>query len=205
MMKRLRALWNRLSIYLPIMLMGLFALATLWLIRSTPSVIEAVAKRPAAHEADYFLRNFSIKTFDAKGRLKAELFGSEAQHFPDTETLEIERVRSRSIDARGLVTAATSDRAISDAEGTDVQLLGNVRVIRDPAPGRSGNAGQPIEYRSEFLHVFSEKEKMKTHLPVVVSQGTDRLSGNAMSYDNVEEILELTGQVRGILNPRKAP
>jgi lipopolysaccharide export system protein LptC len=204
MMARLRKLWDRLSIYLPILLMGLFALATLWLVRSTPAVIEAVSGKPVRHESDYFLRNFSIKTFDGKGRLKTEVFGSEAQHYPDTDTLEIEKVRTRSVNEHGRVTVATANRAISDAEGTDVQLLGNVHVVREPEPGTSAGTRQPLEYRSEFLRVFSDSEKLTTHLPVVISQGADRFSGNSMAYDNVEEVFELKGQVRGILNPRKA-
>ena len=93
MTRLLRVLWDRVSIYLPIILMGLFALATLWLIRSTPTAMEAVAGKPVRHEADYFLRNFSIRTFDTRGQLKSEVYGAEARHFPDTDTLEIDRVR----------------------------------------------------------------------------------------------------------------
>jgi lipopolysaccharide export system protein LptC len=34
-MNLVRALWYRLSLYLPLMLMGLLAMATYWLVRST--------------------------------------------------------------------------------------------------------------------------------------------------------------------------
>ena len=204
MTRLLRVLWDRVSIYLPIILMGLFALATLWLIRSTTTAMEAVAGKPVRHEADYFLRNFSIRTFDTRGQLKSEVYGAEARHFPDTDTLEIDRVRSRTFSETGRLTVATANRAISDASGDEIQLLGNVHVIREPQPGQSAAARPPLEYRSEFLHVFPDSEKLKTHLPVLISQGADRFSGNSMAYDNIGEIFELKGQVRGILHPRKA-
>ena len=44
-----------------------------------------------------------------------------------------------------------------------------------------------------------------TPLPVVISQGEDRFSGNAMTYDDHASVIELTGQVRSVLTPRKAP
>jgi lipopolysaccharide export system protein LptC len=205
MTRLLRRLWDRLSIYLPIMLMGLFALATLWLIRSTPMSVEAIAAKPLRHEADYFLKKFSIRTFDARGQLKSEVFGAEARHYPDTDTLEIEKVRARTISETGRQTIANANRAVSDAAGDEIQLLGNVHVVREPVPGRPGQPPPPLEFRSEFLHVFSDSENLKTHLPVTISQGADRFRGNSMSYDNTEEVLELKGQVRGILNPRKGP
>jgi lipopolysaccharide export system protein LptC len=199
----LRRLWDRLSIYLPIILMGLFALATLWLIRSTPASVEAIAGKPVRHEADYFLRNFSIRTFDVRGQLKSEVFGAEARHYPDTDTLEIEKVRSRTFSETGRQTVANASRAVADAAGDEIKLLGNVHVVRDPAPGRPGEAPAPLEFRSEFLHIYSGSERLKTHLPVVISQGSDQFSGNSMSFDQAEEVFELKGRVRGILSPRR--
>ena len=206
-MKRLslRLLWDRLSIYLPIVLMGLFALATFWLIRSAPAAIETLPGKPVRHEADYFLRNFSIKAFDVQGKLKNEVSGAEARHFPDTDTLEIDTVRMRAIGENGLPTVATARRAVSDATGDDVQLFGDVHVQRQQAPGKSGTERGPAEYRSEYLHVQSDLGKATTHLPVVISQGQDRFSGDAMAYDDNTSVIELTGRVRGVLSPQKAP
>ena len=201
----LRQFLDRLSIYLPILLMGMFAMVTFWLIRSTPAVIEAAASKPVRHEADYFLRNFSIRAFDVQGRIKSEVVGKEARHYPDTDTLEIEQVSMRSIGENGLPTVATAQRAISDATGDDVQLFGNVHVRQQRPSGTSARSSEPLEYRSEYLHVQSDAGRLMTHQPVVISQGADRFSGNAMTYDDTLSIIELTGQVRGVLAPRKRP
>ena len=83
-------LWDRASIYLPIILMGLLALGTYWLVRNTPVQSAAPGDKPVSSEPDYFMRGFSVKTFDGSGRLKSEVVGKEARHFPDSDTLEID-------------------------------------------------------------------------------------------------------------------
>jgi lipopolysaccharide export system protein LptC len=75
-----RGAWDQVSIYLPIILMGLMALGTYWLARNTPVFSLPEAARPARHDPDYYMRGFSLKTFDASGRLKSEVLGSEARH-----------------------------------------------------------------------------------------------------------------------------
>ena len=100
----LRAAWEQVSIYLPVLLMGVLALGTYWLVRNTPIFAPAAAPVAATHEPDYFMRKFSVKTFDSTGRLKSEVMGVEARHFPDTDTIEIDKVRIRSVNPDGLVT-----------------------------------------------------------------------------------------------------
>ena len=54
---------------------------------------------------------FAARTFDEAGRLRTEVMGSEARHYPDTLQLEIEQVRIRSYDPQGRLTTASADRA----------------------------------------------------------------------------------------------
>ena len=90
----LRDLWERAAIYLPIILMGVLALGTYWLVRNTPIFGAPEPAPPVLHKPDYFMHNFAVKTFDATGRLKNEVFGTEGRHYPDTDTLEIARNRT---------------------------------------------------------------------------------------------------------------
>jgi hypothetical protein len=64
--------WDRITIYLPVILMGLLALGTYWLAR-TRRRSRRRAERAPTHEPDYFLRGFSVKSFDPTGRLKSEI------------------------------------------------------------------------------------------------------------------------------------
>ena len=64
----LRHAWDRLSIYLPVLLMGLLALGTWWLVRNAPQVQEPRPASAPRHEPDYVMKGFSIQSFDASGR-----------------------------------------------------------------------------------------------------------------------------------------
>ncbi len=190
--------WDRISLYLPIILMGLLALGTYWLARNTPSFAPATAPKAPLHEPDYFLRGFSVKSFDAAGRMKSEIRGIEARHYPDTDTMEVDEPRIRSVNARGALIVATAKKAISNGDGSQVQLIGNAVVTRE-APA---SAPAPrLEIRGEFLHVFVEEERVRSHLPVVLKRGNDTFAGDKLAFDNLERVLELTGRVRGTIQP----
>ena len=196
-----RGAWNQVSIYLPIILMGLMALGTYWLARNTPMFSLPESARPARHEPDYYMRGFSVKTFDATGRLESEVFGTEARHFPDTDTLEIDKPRIRAYSARGELTEATAMHALSNGDGTEVQLIGDAVVTRRASKGADGRGAPPLEFRGEFLHAFLNTEKVKSHKPVVLIRGGDRFTADRLDFDNVPRVVALDGRVRGTMVP----
>ena len=200
-----RRFWERLSLYLPLLMMALLALGTYWLVRNTPLAPAAEPARAARHEVDYFMRRVTVKTFDGTGRLKSELFGTEARHFADTETLEIDQVRMRAVNPQGLLTTATANRALSNDAGNEVQLIGNALVIRESQQQADGTWLPRLEFRGEFLHVFMDDERVKSHLPVVLTRGQDQFRGDTLAYDNLSQVADLQGRVKGILMPRRTP
>ena len=196
-----RGAWDQVSIYLPIILMGVMALGTYWLARNTPTIGLPDAARPARHDPDYYMRDFSVKTFDPSGRLKSEVFGSEARHYPDTDTLEIDKPRIRAFNARGELTVATAVRALTNADGSEVQLIGDAVVTREGAAAANGRSAPTLEFRGEFLHAFLRTEKVKSHKPVTLTRGADTFAADRLDFDNVEHVVGLEGRVRGTLHP----
>ncbi|HZY17196.1 MAG TPA: LPS export ABC transporter periplasmic protein LptC [Ramlibacter sp.] len=197
--RQVRNTWDRLALYLPVILMGVLALGTYWLARNTPAFFGGTAdQRPVLHEPDYFMRGFAVKTFEPNGRLRSEIFGTVARHYPDTDTLEIDNPRIRSFDERGLVTVATAERGLSNADGSEVQLMGDAVVTREPAPG---SAAPRLEFQGEFLHVFVNSERVKSHKPVTLIRGSDQFTADQMDYDNLDRVMQLQGRVRGRLMP----
>ncbi len=200
-----RGAWERLSVYLPVILMGLMALGTYWLARNTPVIGPTPTQLPATHEPDFYMRRFSVKTFDNAGRLKSEVFGSEARHYPDTDTLEIDAPRIRFFNPRGELTVATARLALSNADGSQVQLIGDAVVTREASLSRPGVARQRLEFRGEFLHAFMDTERLKSHKPVQLTRGGNRFTADSLDFDNLEQTMELRGRVRGTLVPGSAP
>jgi lipopolysaccharide export system protein LptC len=189
----LRQGWERFTLYLPIILMGLLALGTWWLVRNAPAPIAAATAPSNGHQPDYFMKVFSVKSFDATGRMQSEIKGDMGRHFPDTDTLEIDNVRMRSVSPQGVVTLATANRALSNADGSEVQLFGNAVVTRETQPR--------LEFRGEFLHAFTQAERVRSDQPVVLTRGNDQFTADAMEYDHLDQVLQLRGRVRGVLMP----
>lgn len=204
MIGRLRTAWDRLSLYLPIILMGVLALGTYWLVRSTPVFDAAAPEQPARHEPDYLMQKFSVKTFDATGRLKSEIFGTEARHYPDTDTLEIEQVRIRSFNEKGHLTTATADRALTNSDTSEVQLIGHALVVREAALDKAGAPIPRMSFRGEFLHAYLDTERVKSHQPVELTRGQDQFTADSMEFDNFDQLMQLRGRVRGTLVPAPA-
>ena len=189
------------TLYLPVILMGLLALGTWWLVRHAPQPDAPVVVAAPKHEPDYFMVDFSVKNFDVTGRLQSEVQGSLARHFPDTDTLDIDGAQMRSMAPNGRLTRATAKRALTNADGSEVQLFGSAVVTREAMTPARGRAQPRLEFRSEFLHAWPQTERVSSNQPVVITRGRDQFTADSMAYDNLEQVLQLRGRVRGMLMP----
>ncbi len=204
MMRLLLIAWDRLSIYLPITVMALMGLGTYWLVQNSPKPIAPPVEKPVRHEADYFMNNFSVTTFVESGRLKSEVFGVAARHFPDTDMLEIDRIRIRSFDEQGRLTTATANRALTSGDTTVVELFGNALLVREAQPDKSGNTLARIEFRGEYLHANTDTERVTSNKPVQLRRGNDVFVGDSMVFDNLNQVFVMQGRVKGLIRPDKA-
>ena len=197
----LREGWDRFLLYLPLACMGVLALGTYWMVRSTPAPEAPAAKQEERHDPDYFMEGFSVKTFDAKGRMRSEVMGEKARHYPDTEWLEIDVIKIRSFDEKGRLTTATANRGLANEDGSEVQLMGNAIVVREGDSPKKKPFTPRMEYRGEFLHAFMDTERVKSHKPVELLRGNDRFTADTLDFDNLEQVMTLQGRVRGTLVP----
>jgi lipopolysaccharide export system protein LptC len=187
---------NVLSAYLPLLLMALLALFTLWLVKNTPSAPGIREEGPPRREPDYTMTQFALERFEAGGRLKLRVEGARMRHFPDTDRIEIEGVQIRAIAPDGRVTLASARRALSNGDGSEVQLIGDARVDSVDA------TGAPVAMRSDFLHAFLVTERVRSHLPVQVKVGGNELRAAGFEYDHGAGKLELQGPMRAVIPPR---
>ena len=196
---------DRLTLYLPVLLMSALAMSTYWLVRSTPLASAPAPAAKAQHAPDYFMRQFAVKTFDADGKLKSEVSGAEARHFPDTDTLEIDQVQIRSFDEQGNLTTASARQALSNGDGTEVQLLGAAKVVRAATLSALGKVQPELTFAGDYLHAFIKTERITSNKPVVLTRGVDRFTADSMDFDNQRRVMQLDGRVRGVLVPEAKP
>lgn len=181
------------SAYLPLVVMGLLAVGTWWLVKNTPMADGAGTDAPLRHEPDYTMRDFTVQRFARDGTLRTQIEGDLALHYPDTDTLEISNPRIRGIAESGRVMLASASRALANGDGSEIQLLGNAHVVRQASAQQ-----EAIDFRSDFLQVFPSTERVRSHLPVIVKQGATEVRAAGMEFDNLAHVVNLKGRVRAV-------
>lgn len=184
------------SSYLPLLLMAFLALGTWWLVKNSPQAEVERAAAPPRHEPDYLMTRFVVRRFAPDGAMRAQIEGDVMRHYPDTDTLEIDNPRIRAVSPDGRVTLANARMAVSNGDGSEVQLQGGARVVREGRPGED-----PVQFRGEFLHAFLNTEQVRSHLPVTVTRGGMEVHGEAMDYDHLDRVVQLKGRVTATFPP----
>lgn len=197
-------LWSAqrlLSNYLPLLMMALLASGTWWLVKNTPLLDAPTELAAPRHLPDYRMANFEIQRIGADGRLNVQISGAELRHYPDTDTVEIDQARVRAIGPDGSLAIAEAKRAISNGDGSDMQLMGNVH-LRRLAPGAGENAPAQLEVRGEFLQALSNSEILRSHLPVTIRQGGSTLNAQNFEYRHLTGQVTFTGKAQGQITSR---
>ena len=200
----LRVGLDRVTIYLPILMAAALALGTYWLVRNAPLLLQSRPPAPVTHDPDYFMRDFVVKRFFPSGELRSELRGKEGRHYPDTDTIEIDQARVRAVAPDGSLAIAEAKRALSNGDGSELQLMGDVHLRRLP-PGSGENAPALMEMRGEFLQALSNSEILRSHLPVTIRQGGATLNAQNFEYRHLTGQVSFTGRAQGQINaqPRR--
>ena len=191
--------WDNLSGYLPVILMLIFAMFTYWLLQVTPKAIKKESVLPLAHVEDYFMRGFSVTTYEPNGEVKSHILGRYARHFADTDTTEIEgpRVYSQSHSNFSGVqrTQGTAKTATTNADASLIELRGDVELIKQDWSGTKV-APTFLSIKSQYLKINSEIEKIYTNLPVQIDRGLEKITADSMQYNKIDRRMQLVGNVK---------
>ena len=199
-----RRVADAVSNYLPLVLMALLALGTWSLVKNTPVSQDEKPVVAPSHVPDYTMQNFTAQRFAKDGALAVEMQGDTLRHYPDTDTLEIDNAHIRSITPEGRVTTASADMAVSNGDGSEVQLTGKAHVLRE-AYSRNGVNEAPVDFRGEFLHAFLRTERVSSHLPVTITRQGAQVRGDSMEYDNLTREARFKGRVQAVFAQTGAP
>jgi len=205
---------DQLTQSLPIVLMGLLALLTYWLVKSMPAQELSNDTDTPRSGPDYTMEHFTLRVFGQSGVIRHQIEGAGAQHFPDSAHLDIQNFKMRSVNTQGRISTASSDRAVISNGDSELELMGDAQIVRQagsrlrPANLASKSAATKEEwprltYNGEYLHVNLDTEQARSHKPVLLTRGDDRFTADQMELDQVAHTIELSGRVRTILVPAK--
>jgi lipopolysaccharide export system protein LptC len=203
---RLRRLLDRLTIYLPLILFALLALSSWWLVRSMPELLPQGIDKQLRQDPDYRLDQFTVKSFDASGRMVREVTGASATHFPATQALHIQDIRLFAENDEGVQIRAQAQQGISTETDQRFTLQGQARVTRTVAEARTTQrSALPMSLQGERLTVWTDEERLVSELPVELRRGQEVITAQTLNFDTRNGQYELQGRVRAVLPPRQTP
>ena len=196
----LSRLVDRLTLSLPLIVMGFLALGSWWLVRSMPVLLSTSADKPVRKEPDYKLINFTVKSFDATDRMTREIGGGQARHYPDVDELHIDQIKVFAQNTSGTSLRAQALRGVATGDGERVTLIGQAHAIRE------SDAKSPrIELQGQRLLTLVKQERVLSSDPVQITRGTDVFTANTLEFDSHNGQYQLAGRVRATLPPKTTP
>jgi lipopolysaccharide export system protein LptC len=196
-MSLFRRLLDRLSLYLPLILMGFLALGSWWLVRSMPDMVYADENKPLRKEPDYRLKNFWVKSFDTTGRMTREVGGDAGRHYPDVDEMHIDKVRIYAESEKNVKIHALAQTGIATGDGERVTLVGQAQAIRE------ADAQSPrTELRGERLLALPKQERLLSSDPVRITRDRDVFTAQTLNFNSQTGEYLLEGRVRGMLAPK---
>jgi lipopolysaccharide export system protein LptC len=196
-MSLFRRLLDRLSLYLPLILMGFLALGSWWLVRSMPDMVYADENKPLRKEPDYRLKNFWVKSFDTTGRMTREVGGDAGRHYPDVDEMHIDKVRIYAESEKNVKIHAQAQTGIATGDGERVTLVGQAQAIRE------ADAQSPrTELRGERLLALPKQERLLSSDPVRITRDRDVFTAQTLHFNSQTGEYLLEGRVRGMLAPK---
>ncbi|HEY1181101.1 MAG TPA: LPS export ABC transporter periplasmic protein LptC [Rhodocyclaceae bacterium] len=180
------------SALFPLLMLLLLAGLTFWLERASQQ--ETTVSGKTRHDPDYIVNNFTIKRFDAQGKLYQTLTANEMRHYPDDDSTEAEMPYMTY--HRGLKTFINADKAWIDSGGKTIQMERNVRVRHESAKGPE------TVLTTSTLTVLSDEEIARTKAPVTITQGGTVIHGIGLESNNKTQISVLGGRVQGTIEPQ---
>lgn len=193
----------------PLVLAGLLAGFTWWLVVSSPDVGDrARPAEPDRGTPDYELAHARLARFDARGRLEAVIDGDRMRHYPVTQTVQIDAMQlaMRHPDGRRVL-AQAREGEWSEVQGlaslsgaADVRLAdaGVVLPAQATDVGERGDAGV-TRILGERLDLDTRARVLTSAQPVTVLREGSTVQAQTLRHNEPAGVTDLGGRVHGRL------
>jgi len=176
------------SLWLPLAILLLLAMLSFWIERSVQ--IAPKGNQGNNTEPEGIMENFDALRTDPSGQPQYRLSAKKLKHYSGNKRTELESPRFVLLDAQaGDITVKAHQASISP-DGKEVDLRGNVTILREAGPGQSA-----LTLRTARLIVFPERDLLRAPGAIDVEDATFKIRAGAMEYDAGQRVIKLTGRV----------
>ncbi|HEC14075.1 MAG TPA: LPS export ABC transporter periplasmic protein LptC [Acidiferrobacteraceae bacterium] len=145
---------EKILLYALVAILGSFTFWLQWGLEEKPQEIAAPDER---HDPDFYVENFSATGMDEQGRRKYTLEAERMVHYPDDNTALLDKPHIIQYERGRQPTHAYAESGWVSADGDEVLLTGNVRVIR----GKDRSGGGASVMTSNKMRIRLKKGTFK--------------------------------------------
>jgi len=193
------SIWRTSLRLMPLILMGTLTLVTFWLVKKNTPAEKSAIERVRLHEPDYTISTGALSTLNEFGDTKYRVLGKKVIHYDDDASIDIETPRIRLFPPKKSPVTVKADKGHLDGDLTILDLIDNAEIFR---PQQAASASEPARprmlARSSYFKVLINDDIIKTGKPITLEQGVSVMhSTNGGVFNNIEQSMVLSGQVRG--------
>ncbi len=184
-------MFARSAIFFPLVLATLLAVITFW-INLTVEQQGPKIDGSNRHDPDYTMNNFVTTQTDVSGKLRYVLAAAEMVHYPDDDSTVLQRPRFTQYTTDKPYTQIEGLRAYVSSNGEEVELVDNVKVVRQAFEGKG-----EMQVLTEKLIILPNQDLVKTDSPVIITQAPKTvIHATGMVYDKKNQTVKLLKRVK---------
>lgn len=177
------------SLWLPLAILLLLAAISYWLERSVQ--LPDNGNGSERKDPEGIIENFDALSTDATGRPHYRLTARKLKHYSEGKRTELESPRLVQFDDKTGEVSVVAQQATVSPDGHEVDLRGNVHVVRAARAGQSD-----LSLKTARLLVFPKRNQLSAPGPVDISDANLNVHASAMEFDSKQRIIKLTGRVQ---------
>jgi lipopolysaccharide export system protein LptC len=184
------------SLWLPLLILLLLAGVSFWIERSVQ--LAGQGSLTPQRDPEGIMENFEAMRTDPAGNPQYRLSAKRLKHYSGSKRTELDAPRFDHLDPQLGHITATAGHATVSAEGEQVDLVGDVNVVRAARPGQS-----ELRLQTARLVVFPQRDLLRAPQAVSVRDDTLDVRAGAMEYDAKQRVIKLSGRVHASYRPVK--
>jgi lipopolysaccharide export system protein LptC len=191
-------LFDRLAAAASVLILVGLGMLSYFLAQQAERLARPSVARPVSHEPDYFVEQLRLLKANAAGDPAVRVEALHMRHYPDDRTIEFDQPNLVTLTDDRPAIRVTARTGRSPDTGEKVDLIGNVRIVRDATP----EAAELVALTSTAT-VLLEEKVVWTDAPVRIEMGGDVLTGIGMRLDSQTRQLQVDSRVKGHIAPRE--
>jgi lipopolysaccharide export system protein LptC len=184
------------SLWLPLVVLLLLAGLSYWIDHVVQMPLNTRQATQTSPEG--IMENFEALRTDPAGRPQYRLSAKRLRHYTGSKRTEMELPHFVQFSAQTGEIDTTAKQATVSSDGDEVDLRGDVTVVRAAQPGQS-----VMTLRTARLLAYPDRNLLRAPGTVVVHDDTMDLRAGAMEYRANQRTIELTGRVKARYISRK--